>query len=92
LRLARRHVLGGPIEGLADIAGGTRESIGHLPRGFVHEIGDAPPGLGLHFRLAPFQTLPAARDFGELRLPLADAGQLLVALLHGRLGLASADE
>ena len=44
LRLARRHVLRGVVEGLPDIAGGTREGVGHLARRFVHEIGEAPPG------------------------------------------------
>ena len=53
LRLARRHVLRGVVEGRADIAGGAGESSGYLARRFVHEIGEAPPGLAPHFRLAP---------------------------------------
>ena len=53
LRLARRHVLRGVVEGRADIAGGAGESSGYLARRLVHEIGDAPPGLAPHVRLAP---------------------------------------
>jgi hypothetical protein len=54
MRLARRPRLGSVIERLADMAGRTGEGVGHLPRGFVHEIGDA--GLPL----MPYSALVAA--------------------------------
>src|SRR5437764_3901813 len=56
LRRARRQVLRGGVEGRANIAGGVGESSGYLARRLVHEIGEAPPGLGPHFGLAPLQT------------------------------------
>jgi hypothetical protein len=79
LSLAWCHVLRGIIEWLAYIAGRTGESVSDFARRFVHQIVQATA------RLTTLQALPAARAFGHARLPLTEAGQVLVAPLYGRL-------
>jgi hypothetical protein len=60
LRPGTIHLLRGVVERLADIAGGPRESIGDLARGFVDQIVHPAAILGQRPRLAPLQTPPAS--------------------------------
>jgi hypothetical protein len=96
----RTHLLGsyppgtlcGLIERFADIAGGVGKRRSHLSRRLVAQVADAPRRLAEHSVLAALQPLVAARPLLVAREGWLKTRELLVAVLDGRLGGASADE
>src|SRR5215467_9299451 len=73
------------VERLAHVVQRTGEGIGYLLGRLVAQVTDTPLILVEQLVLATLQARMTARAFGRAGLSLLDAGELLVAVLDGRL-------